>query len=188
MLAFNNMSHVIKRDIHITLFMSCIWICGCQKDESTTSIKDYLSQQAINKAPHKNLITPTQNALHPFEYKKISQRDPFMPFIQNGAPEANQSQVINKIHAPNTHRNRELLEAYPLNTLTMQGHVEFNNEFWALVKSSDHIIHRVKTGNYLGINYGKISDISPNKISVIEVLQDQNGLWHEQTTFITLAQ
>ncbi len=184
MLALNNMI----RAIQLTLFMSCILALGCQKDNSTTNIKDYLSHQAINKTPQKKLIPPTQNELKEFEYKKISQRDPFMPFIQNEATETTHSPVINKIHSPNTHRNRELLETYPLNTLIMQGHIKFNNEIWALIKSSDHIIHRVKIGNYIGINYGKISDISPNKMSVIEVLQDQNGMWHEQASFITLAQ
>ena len=70
----------------------------------------------------------------------------------------------------------------------MLGHIEYKNEIWALIKTDDFLIHRVKVGDYIGVNYGKITAITSNMINISESLLDQTGLWHEQLTIINLKQ
>lgn len=62
-------------------------------------------------------------------------------------------------------RRREPLEEFPLDTLRMVGILERNQERWGLVQTRDGTVHRLKVGNYIGQNYGKIVAISEQEIS-----------------------
>ena len=57
---------------------------------------------------------------------------------------------------PDTNRNREFLEQFPLDTLRMVGTLEAGGTFFGLVQDKDGLVHRVLPGNHLGQNDGKI--------------------------------
>jgi type IV pilus assembly protein PilP len=62
------------------------------------------------------------------------------------------------------------------------------SSLWGLVKASDGTIHRVQVGNYMGKNYGKIINISTDKIDLMEIVPDQPGTWREQQTSLMLTE
>lgn len=85
-----------------------------------------------------------------------------------------------------TTRVPEFLESFPLSALKMAGTINKKGELWALVKTSKGSIQRVRKGNYLGEDYGKITAISDNKISLNEIIPNGYGGYKMQETAINL--
>ncbi len=180
-------SHQSNKKLHIWLLISLLITSGCQNDEPPKPLESTSTLPIAVKPPVQNVRVNTE--IHTsFNYDERVSRNPFMPF--------NESETLNKINtiyttknpAPNTKRHKQILETYPINTLKMLGHIEYKNEIWALIKTDDFLIHRVKVGDYMGVNYGKITAITSNMINISESLLDQTGLWHEQLTIINLKQ
>lgn len=115
----------------------------------------------------------------PFIYSAFDARDPF------SVPEYVEEKVDNGIR-PDSNRSKEPLEAFPLDGLGMMGIIERNDRPEALVSAPDGTIHTVVVGNYLGQNFGKITDIQETKIDLIEILPDGNGGWMEKPATITM--
>jgi type IV pilus assembly protein PilP len=56
------------------------------------------------------------------------------------------------------------------------------------VKSPDNNLFRVKSGNYVGQNFGLVTDISESAIKLKEIIQDSGGDWTERISTMTLAE
>jgi type IV pilus assembly protein PilP len=90
---------------------------------------------------------------------------------------------------PNTSRPKEPLEAYPLESLKYVGSLSKNKSTFALVKTPDNTVQQVKTGNYLGPNYGLVTEINDNAIVLKEIVQDDlSGDWVERSASINLQE
>lgn len=85
-------------------------------------------------------------------------------------------------------RPREILESFPLDGLRMVGTLEQKNVRWALLKTNDGTIHRLKKGNYLGQNHGKITEITEDRINLMEIVPDGLGDWMERPASMALAE
>jgi type IV pilus assembly protein PilP len=57
----------------------------------------------------------------------------------------------------------------------------------ALIKI-DNLLYQVRVGNYLGLNYGKVTRIDETEVSLREVVQDAGGDWIERTASLTLQE
>jgi type IV pilus assembly protein PilP len=60
------------------------------------------------------------------------------------------------------------------------------NREYGLVKTKDGLVHRVSSGNYLGQADGKITDITPSKISLVEIVPDGLGGYMERPAGLAL--
>ena len=90
---------------------------------------------------------------------------------------------------PNTNRTRELLESFPLESLFYVGSLSKTEMKYALIKAPDDTLQKVKVGNYLGPNFGLITAINDNAISIKEVVQDDvTGDWVEREASINLQE
>ena len=94
-----------------------------------------------------------------FTYEAATMRSPFVADI----PVA-QDRVAGGGVRPDTNRNREFLEQFPLDTLRMVGTLEAGSIFFGLVQDKDGLVHRVLPGNHLGQNDGKILRVTPSSI------------------------
>jgi len=73
---------------------------------------------------------------------------------------------------PRTRRG-DPLEAYALDTLRMVGTVAVQGALYALVRSPDGNVHRVRAGDGIGRDYGAVSTVTEAAIVVSEpVIQD----------------
>lgn len=121
-----------------------------------------------------------------FTYQAQELRDPFTPGTFNRpAPAAAGTKGGIK---PDFNRPREALEEYPLDTLRMVGILEQGGQVWALIKTSDGTIHRVRRGNYLGQNHGRITRIDENKVEIVEIIPDGLGGWMKREASLTLSE
>ena len=85
-------------------------------------------------------------------------------------------------------RNREELERYELDSLRMVGTLQNEENNWGIVVDPGGIVHRVKTGNYVGLNIGKITSIVEEQIEVREIIKDNNGRYEERRALLPLIE
>ena len=90
---------------------------------------------------------------------------------------------------PNTNRPKEALESFPLESLKYVGSLSKNKSTFALIKTPDNTIQQVKTGNYVGPNFGLVTQINESDIVVKEIIQDDlTGDWVERNASINLQE
>jgi type IV pilus assembly protein PilP len=122
---------------------------------------------------------PEIKAQEPFEYSVQHMRSPFVP----GGAGGSSSGV-----RPNSNRNREYLETFPLDTLTMKGTMRIGGRSYGLVQTRDGLVHRVLPGQYMGQNDGRIVSVEPSRISLIEIVPDSLGGFIERPAALDLAE
>ena len=88
---------------------------------------------------------------------------------------------------PDPERSREYLEGFPLDTLGMVGTLYIGETMYALVQTSDGLIHRVGPGNYRGQNDGRITDISESEVTLVEIISDGIGGYIERDAAVSLS-
>lgn len=115
--------------------------------------------------------------------------DPFNPvkLTQALRRESSQSASNASLIAPEMARRKEPLEAYPLDAMAMVGSLNKSGSQTALLNVNG-LIYQVKTGNYLGQNYGKIIKITESGIQLREIIQDATGDWVERVTALDLQE
>ncbi|HXP66447.1 MAG TPA: pilus assembly protein PilP [Steroidobacteraceae bacterium] len=115
-----------------------------------------------------------------YVYSAANLRSPFQP----QGPNANNGLAAARA---STHRNREFLEGFSLDTLKMVGTFKVGNNFYGLVQSKDGLVHKVQPGNYLGQNDGKVTEITGGRISLVEIVPDGLGGYIERPASLALA-
>lgn len=116
-----------------------------------------------------------------FEYVADDRRDPFAPGFDEEEASADAGP------RPDENRPREPLEMYTLDGLSMVGTLGLEQDMEALVKDPDGVIHRVRGGDYLGQNYGRITAITEDHIELAELVPNGAGGWMERQAKIALA-
>ena len=61
-----------------------------------------------------------------------------------------------------------------------------DNAVFALIKSPDGILHRVRKGNHLGHNFGRIETISEAEVNLTEIVQSGTNEWIEKQSALML--
>jgi type IV pilus assembly protein PilP len=123
---------------------------------------------------------PDVKPYEPFAYEAFDLIDPFKP--RKIEPPKSAGGGVQ----PDLARRKEPLEAYAIETLRMVGTLQQSKDTFALVKSPDNNLFRVKSGNYMGQNFGLITEISESTIKLKEVVQDSGGDWTERVSTMTL--
>ena len=112
--------------------------------------------------------------------------DPFRPSRLEPEKRASSGGV-----KPDFDRRKEELEKYPLESLKFVGLLRTDKMLHAIVVA-DKRIYRVKMGNYMGQNFGIVTDIqtSPGldegKLILKELVQDAGGDWVERDTVLDM--
>ncbi|HTT44383.1 MAG TPA: pilus assembly protein PilP [Steroidobacteraceae bacterium] len=114
-----------------------------------------------------------------FVYSASEMRSPFLPSSPGSGA------GLNGVR-PDQKRNREFLEQYSLDTLKMVGTLRLGGSIYGLVQTKDGLVHRVTAGNHIGQAEGKITEISPSKISLIEIVPDSLGGYMERPAALAL--
>jgi type IV pilus assembly protein PilP len=127
---------------------------------------------------------PEVKPYEPFNYdNSAGLPDPFKP----RKPEA-RSGGRPGLNQPDFERHREELEEFPLESLKMVGYLFQNNVAYAIIRSPDGKLHRVKPGNYMGQNFGKIIEIADGEVKLKEMVQDSDGDWSERISSLQLVE
>ncbi len=128
---------------------------------------------------------PEVISVAPFYYQPEDRRDPFM--MDEQAADVVQRRNPSGI-SPDPRRRKEPLEAFSLDSLRMVGTLEQSAARWALIMTPEGMLHRVRPGQYLGRNNGKIIRIDPGSLLLTEIVEKAPGEWEERQASMALKQ
>ena len=92
------------------------------------------------------------------------------------------------LNQPDLNRPKEALEEFPLESLKMVGYLYQNKVGWAVIRATDNKLYRVKAGNYIGLNYGLITEVTETLVTIKESVQDSSGDWTERNSSLQLME
>ncbi len=179
-------SSVRKATFSLNRLALCLMIMGLEAcgEPDLSDLKNYVAEV---KAGQRGAVAPLPElkAVEPFLFSADELHDPFMQDEKAQHPE--DARLDNGLR-PDQARPKEQLETYALDGLHMVGTVNMKSELWGLVKANDGTVHRVRTGNHMGQNYGTIVRVTEDKIELIEIIPDSPGAWRERQAFLTITE
>lgn len=131
---------------------------------------------------------PEFKAYQAFTYSAASRRSPFEA-PQELKQETKQAVEVSNVK-PDLNRAKELLESFQITDLRMVGTLRRaeDSTLWALVNDNQGGVHRVKTGQYMGKNHGRIVAINEGQIDLIEIVPNGAGGWVERPRTLSLVE
>ena len=165
---------------HIVIVtFTCLGLASCGGEQYSDLRQFVKESDNLPRSPLPAL--PDVKPYEPFAYDAYDLVDPFKPRKIEPPKKAAAGGL-----QPDLSRRREPLEAYPIENLRMVGTLQQGKTNYALVKSPDNNLFRVKPGNYMGQNFGLITAISESTIKLKEIVQDSTGDWAERESTMML--
>ena len=188
------MANKLKRHLNLLLLAAIVSLSldGCVSRD--VSDLDQWTEEVLTRPGGRIEPLPELKPYEAYAYASGSQnsRDPFEPFYQKRATDEVLKEenigLTKEMEAEIKNRNREELEQFELDSLRMVGTLENADENWAIVSDPDNTVHRVKVGNYMGRNVGKIINIFEDRVELREIVQDSTGRWDERQAAIALVE
>ena len=162
---------------------------GCLSDDMA-SLQAYTDEVNARKGGYIEPL-PEIKPVERYLYQSVSRRDPFSSNFRDDDQQPSQvafdSEQQRALQREIKERNKEELEHFELDGLRMVGTLEQSRALWGIIQDPDGTIYRVKEGNYMGRNYGRILSISEEKIELREIVKDLLGAWEERQAAIALS-
>lgn len=173
---------MMTRKFLIISLLAPLCLAGC-----SASFDDVQSQmEAIRQKPRGKVEPPPEfNPMPTFTYAAHQLRSPFAP------PLGADQQVLNtgKKVEPDLSRPQEYLERFNLEALRLRGTLQKPaGLLYALIEDSNGGVQRVRVGNYLGKNQGKIVDITATQVAIVEIVPDGRDGWVERPRSLILSE
>lgn len=163
--------------------IATLGISGCA-NPNLDDLERFFAQERA-KAPSHIEPIPEIEQVESFIYEKGSRRDPFEFAEEQRLQEV--SRVAEGIH-PDFSRRKEELESFSLDALRMVGILDQNGVTWGLVQTKEGTIHRVRSGNYMGLNHGRIVLITEDRMELSEIIPDGSGGYTDRQASLALAE
>lgn len=159
---------------------SLLTISACSQDVS--DLQTFIAQ---TKSSHVGSVKPIPQfkPYDSFSYSAAELRDPFVANVDLEDDETTKSSLLN----PDSSRPRQPLEIFPLDTLSMVGTLEQNEQLWGLIKDPQNIVHRIQVGNYMGQSEGRIIEINDSAVHLVEIVPDGIGGYIERDASIAIG-
>ncbi|MBC8007227.1 MAG: pilus assembly protein PilP [Prolixibacteraceae bacterium] len=152
-------------------------VAGCGGDPNQ-ELRQWMDDQSKTMKGKVDTL-PVVKPYVPFAYNAFDLPDPFKP--RKIEPSRGSSKL-----APDLNRRKEPLEAYAIESLRMVGTLERDKTMYALVRANDKTVYQVRSGNYMGQNFGVITGITEGDIRLRELVQDSSGDWAERQSRLLL--
>jgi type IV pilus assembly protein PilP len=154
-------------------------------DSDVREVKEWMEKTKAETKPTVQALSEPKTFV-PFPYTARDMTDPFTPnkLLAELARAAEQKDSPNR---PDMNRRKEPLEAFPLDTMSMVGVIQKAGVTYALVQI-DKQLHQVRVGQYLGQNFGKVTSVTEDAVTLREVVQDAAGDWVERISKLELLE
>ena len=154
----------MKKSLLILTVLSSSLLAACN---SRIDVVNEQMQQIHSQPPTPVPPAPVFLPIPSFAYGAQQLRSPFIP-----PSLAMELRVMaGRQIMPDLSRPPQFLEQFPLESLIMKGTIKRGGgTLHALIQAPEGGVVRVEKGNYLGKNYGRIVDISPSQITVVEIV------------------
>ena len=167
----------IRRTVLLAGLLS---VGACSQDVS--DLQTFISE---TKSKHVGSVKPIPQfkPYESFSYSAGDLRDPFVATADLEDDDGTKTCLLN----PDSTRPRQPLEVFPLDTLSMVGILEQNDQLWGLIKDPQNVVHRVQIGNYMGQSEGRIIEINESAIFLVEIVPDGIGGYIERDASIAIG-
>jgi type IV pilus assembly protein PilP len=158
-------------------------LTGCGANGDFSDLQAYIDQV---QARPQGAIEPLPKfaQYESFTYSASSLRSPFQPPVKiDVVSRQNGSKDIK----PDEARPKQFLEGFNIELFEMVGTLSNEGGVFGLVSGAGGV-HRVKQGDYIGRNYGRIVSIINDKIDVVEIVPDGEGGWLERPRSLPLKE
>ena len=119
-----------------------------------------------------------------FTYNAGGMRSPFQKPVKIDVAS---QQKGSKDIKPDETRVKQFLEGFNIEVFEMAGTLSDNVGVFGLVQGAGGV-YRVKVGDYLGRNHGRIVLVTESKIDVVEIVPDGEGGWLERPRSLALRE
>ncbi len=152
---------------------------GCTGSDDMEDIEQFMAEVKA-RAPGKVESVPEYASFPFFTYSASALRNPFEPPQQSIERKRFETSV-----KPDLFRVKGHLEQFDIATFTMVGHISNTTGHWGLIRSGT-MIYRVRVGDYLGRNHGRITVIGDDEIQLTELMPVGPDAWIERQRRIPL--
>jgi len=157
-------------------------LAGCGNGDER-ELRDWMEQVKRDTHPTVKPL-PEPKDFIPYAYGAKEMPDPFsqnkllgeLARVAATSPNPNQ---------PDMQRPRELLETFPLDTMRMVGTMAKGGTSYALLQI-DRSLYQVRPGQRIGQNFGVVTRVTEDAVTIREVVQDAAGEWVERMAKLEL--
>lgn len=159
--------------------------CGSSGEDD---LRNWIVEERNQTRP-KVAPIPAPKQFVPEKYPDTSVTEPFSSVKLTQALKRESSQAVTNgaLVAPELARRKEPLESFPLDSMSLVGNLSKLGQPVALVRV-DNLLYQVRSGNYLGQNYGKVTKITETQVTLREIVQDAAGEWIERVATLELQE
>lgn len=168
---------IYKIFIYSNLFLAYFLLIGCSSgDEDLRQFINEKKQRKGGKMPPVPEMVLMPKFIYPNDPNR---RNPFKlrPLERS----------VDRL-APNIKRPKQPLEMYPLDSLKFVGVLKQDQVIWALIQKLGESgeIAKIKIGDYMGQNYGKVISITNQTLKLQELIRG-NDKWRKQIISLNLT-
>ena len=167
---------------HLMLYaLSGFILLGCSNDmtELENTISNIKQSQPSGIDP-----IPEVKVYEKYTYQSGLMRSPFVPDEGVVSDDTLDSTGLR----PDRNRNKEFLEQFPLDSLEMVGTFTLKGVDYALMKTSDGLIHQIRPGEYMGQNDGEVLSVNEAGVVLRELVPDGLGGYMHRENEIPLSE
>ncbi|HEY0289110.1 MAG TPA: type 4a pilus biogenesis lipoprotein PilP [Pseudomonas sp.] len=168
------------------------WLCvsvalmglaGCNNESEFADLTQFMND--VRARPVGTIEPlPKFRPYEAFTYAASSLRSPFQPPVKVDLTKRQKGSLLVQ---PDLTRVKQFLEGFNIETFEMVGTISNPTGTFALLRGAGGV-HRVKVGDYLGRNDGRIVGITDSAVDVMEIVPDGEGAWLERPRSISLKE
>jgi len=167
----------------LSMFAMLLCLVGCGRGDDVSDLDAYMNEVRL-RPPGKIEPAPTFQSYPTFTYSAANLRSPFSRQVRiDLAGQRHGSRNVK----PDPARVKQYLEGFNIEQFEMVGTISNAGGSFALLRGAGGV-HRMKVGDYLGRNDGRIVAISGSQVDVVEIVPDGEGAWLERPRTIPLKE
>lgn len=160
-----------------------VTMTGCDRISSQKELELFVIQTK-SMAKKKAEVLPEDLATLDYKYLGKGQRSPFVTPKEYILSQVSDAKGSNR---PDVARTKEVLEQYDLQDLKMVGTLKKSDgTSWGLIKDSENIVYKIKIGNFIGKNFGKVVRVTDKQIEINESISNSYGGWITNSVIIKM--
>lgn len=158
-------------------------LTACDSSGDFADLQAYMNEV---RAKPRGVIEPLPQFLpyEAFTYSAAALRSPFQPPVRIDLQKRQKGSAEIK---PDEARPKQFLEGFNIEVFQMVGLLANGGSRFALISGAGGV-HRVKVGDYIGRNYGRIVAIKDDRVEVVEIVPDGEGGWLERPRTLALKE